>query len=303
MRWIICHMPLVLVVVMNLISCINKPEEYEPDIRIAFDAVIDAPTKADHNDHIYPKEVPFRLWVYELSDARKWDGHKSSATGIITGDKVIYNGKDWSTITEYLWPCRPNQLNFFAYSPANTAALFAPEEGVIFSNFNLYANADFLCSLPVTDASKPDTDALTEIIFKSPLCEIGFQAYGAAPDGTEIWIDEIVLKDMKCEGKFTSLPQWRWSELSESREIVVFKGQHKLNDTLILIGEKIKIIPQGLSPYLKYSYKDPYSDAIVPIGVELDMNDMPLPSPGKNREYIIKVTPEYAQVQNPQKLK
>lgn len=302
MRLNIRHISLILVVAMSLVSCINKLNDYDPDRRIAFNAIIDVATKAEH-ETVYPEDVPFRLWAYELPGARMWDGNESSAIGIITGDKVIYNGKDWSTATDYLWPCEPYQMSFFAYSPADAVALFSPEEGVMFSNFNIHSDSDFLCSLPVTDASKPDTDALTEIIFKSPLSEVEFKAYCSGSDGTEIWIEELVLRDMKCEGKFTSLPEWKWSELTENQEIVVYKGQHKLNGTATQVGENIKIIPQGLTPYLKYSYKVPYSDAMIPMRVELDMNDMLLPAIGKKREYIIKVTPEYAQVQNPKKLK
>lgn len=299
MRINIRHIILVFVAALNLPSCIDEPIIYEPDRRIAFNAIVDVASKADNEAVLYPEDVPFRLWAYELPDAIDWRGNETYANGIICGDKVSYNGSDWSTATDYLWPSRPHQLSFFAYSPADAVALFTTDKGVTFTHFNSLYNADFLCSLPITDASKPDTDALTEIIFKSPLCDTEFQAYASAEEGTEIWIEELVLKDLKCSGTFTSLPQWNWSDLSDEKEIGIFKGHQELTETPHIIGLNAFIIPQNLKPVLRYCYKTISSENVITMEVELDMAGIQLPGAGKKREYIIKVTPEYAKVQNP----
>lgn len=295
----ILHILTVFVAALNLNSCIDEPLIYEPDRRIAFNAVVDVASKTDGGSVIYPEDVPFRLWAYELPDAIDWRGNETYANGIICGDKVSYNGSDWSTATDYLWPSRPHQLSFFAYSPADAVALFSKDNGMTFTDFNSQYDADFLCSLPITDASKPDTDALTEIIFKSPLCDIEFQVYASAEDGTEIWIEELVLKDLKCAGTFTSLPQWNWSDLSDEQEIGIFKGHQALTEIPHIIGLNTLIIPQNLKPVLRYCYKMTSSEAVIPMEVELDMAGIQIPGAGKKREYIIKVTPEYAKVQNP----
>ncbi len=300
MKMNIRHIIIVFVAALNLSSCIDKPIVYEPDRRIAFSAIVDVASKADEGAVLYPEDVPFRLWAYELPDAQKWIGHEMSAISIISGDKVVYNGSDWSTVSDYLWPPRPNQLSFFAYSPAEAVALFTMEDGVMFKNFNALYNGDFLCSLPITDVSKPETDALTEIIFKSPLCNVEFYAYASAEEGTQIWIEALLLKDVRCVGTFTSLPRWNWTELSGEREIDVFRGKQELGETPLILGMNTLIIPQNLKPVLRYSYRTTSSEAVISMEVELDMQGYEQPVAGKKREYIIKVTPEYAKVQNPQ---
>ena len=299
MRMNIRHIILVFVAALNLPSCIDEPIIYEPDRRIAFNAIVDIASKAVDDAVLYPEDVPFRLWAYELPDAQNWSDNKMKATSMISGDKVSYNGKDWTTASDYLWPSRPTQVSFFAYSPADAVALFTREDGVVFKNFNALYNGDFLCSLPITDASKPETDAITDIIFRSPLCDIEFHAYAAADEGTDIWIDELLLNDVKCIGTFSSLPQWNWAELSGEREIDVYKGHLELDDIPLVIGTNTLIIPQEFKPILRYSYKSSSSDAIVPMEIELDMQGTMKPAAGKKREYLIKVTPEYAKVQNP----
>lgn len=299
MRINIRHIILVFVAALNLPSCIDEPIVYEPDRRIAFNAIVDVASKANNEAVLYPEDVPFRLWAYELPDAQKWQGNEMSAISMISGDKVVYNGNDWSTASDYLWPTRPNQLSFFAYSPAEAVALFTKEDGVMFKNFNALYNGDFLCSLPITDASKPDTDALTDIVFKSPLCDVEFYAYASAEEGTQIWIEGLLLNNVSCVGTFTSLPQWNWDELSGEREIDVYQGELLLEETPLILGMRTLIIPQELKPVIRYSYKTTSSEAVIQMEVALDMQEAEKLVAGKKREYIIKVTPEYVKVQNP----
>jgi hypothetical protein len=107
------------------------------------------------------------------------------------------------------------------------------------------------------------------------------------------------LNNVSCVGTFTSLPQWNWDELSGEREIDVYQGELLLGETPLILGMRTLIIPQELKPVIRYSYKTTSSEAVIPMEVELDMQEAEKLVAGKKREYIIKVTPEYAKVQNP----
>lgn len=274
------------IVFVSAVSCIDKPDVHDPDRLIRFSAAIDNPTKTEGDVMSYPTNKPFKVWAY-------------TPVALIEGEVVSYSNECWMTEEEHYWPSTPQTIDFNACSPADTPVEYSQEEGVIFRGFDTSVNSDFLYALPIQEVSKPYTDSPVNIVFKSPLCEVDFFAYGTSEDKVSIWVTGIELPQTYSIGNFNSFPHVTWSELREPEDLRVFEGKTLMQGRPQQLGEVNYIIPQIIEPIVHYTYMIDGSQAAIDRVEKVDLREAPGLEVGKKREYILKISQDTIVVQRP----
>lgn len=274
-----------------LCSCINDDARIlEPDYDICFDVAVASVTKS--ND--YPTDVPFKLWALYSSEDQE------SSRQYIEGEEVHYSDGVWKTDLRHPWPDSLN-LTFYAVSPTESGAEFSVDQGIMYPDFNLTTDEDFLCTILTDEYEKPETDEPISIMFSSPLCRLEFSAFSSAYEGVELYVTRITLLGLNMTGDFRSLPELKWSGLREAADVVLFEGRLELSEDAVAIGESMNIIPQDLQIKVEYEYRitsdDPlrYGEKTVYSGTSMR------PECGKWRPYQLKISTECVEIQKPKK--
>lgn len=281
-------------------SCVSKVPDCSDDRKVIFSAVIGNANKAELTEELaYPEDRPFAVWAYELPATTDWDSSSSFAHSVIEGEQTHYHNGHWCTDREHLWPEETQMLNFFAYSPAVARAYFSLERGVVFEDFSLDNDAEFMCSIPINNAQKPDIDATVNMVFRSPLCEIEIYAYSSATDGAEIFVNDVELVDIAAVADFHSLPKPTWDRLGEKKSICVFNGNYSLSEKTSLLKSELKIIPQDIRVRVRYSFKNHESDDLEYREATLTPGAFMRPVAGAVRSYVLKITQETVEIVNP----
>ena len=283
-----------------LSSCISKVPDCRDDRKVIFSAVIGNANKAAVSEGLaYPEDRPFAVWAYELPATTDWDSSASFASSVIEGEQTRYHNGHWCTDREHLWPEETKMLNFFAYSPAASRAYFSLEQGVVFEDFRLDDDAEFMCSIPINDARRPDIDATVNMVFRSPLCEIEIYAYSSATDGAEIFVNDVELVDIATVADFHSLPKPTWDKIGEKKSICVFNGKYSLSEKTSLLKSELKIIPQDIRVRVRYSFKNQGSGNLEYREATLTPGAFMRPVAGAVRSYVLKITQETVEIVNP----
>lgn len=282
-------------------SCINKVPDCKDDRKVLFGAVIGNANKSEGGSeaHIYPQDCPFAVWAYELPSTTDWETSSSFAHSVIEGEHTRYHNGHWCTEEMHLWPERSSMLNFFAFSPADAEAEFSLEKGVNFEGFSIERDREFLCSVPVNDAQKPDMDATVNLVFESPLCEVEIYAYSSSEDGVELYIRDIELLNLCTTADFHSLPQAEWTELANPKTLYAFNGNCALEDKPVMVVGGLEIIPQDIRLLVRYCFRNPGSDEMEQREVTLSLGKVMRPLAGAARSYTLKITQESVEILNP----
>lgn len=283
-----------------LCGCINKDVDCESQRNIFFSAAVDELPSVTKSAALYPSDFPFRVWGYKLPSEKSWTKQNGDALPVFDDIQAKYYNGFWHTPQLHLWPEHEYKMNFFAFAPSASDATFSFDKGVEFEGFSIKENSDFLYADPIVNMSKPVKDAPVQLIFRSPLSNVAFDAYAVSTDNITITITGLVLKNLNTTGHFKQYVSPYWFDLGGKEECRIFSGELELSGKSSFVAEKI-IIPQRVFPVLYYKYHIDGTYADIEREVVLDTEDIPLPQFGGMTVYTIKVTPYNVEILNPRK--
>ena len=283
-----------------LSGCISKDEDCESLRNIFFSATVDEIPSVTKSTVSYPADFPFRVWGYKLPSEKNWTRQTADALPVFDDIQTRYHNGFWHTPQLHLWPESEYKMNFFAFAPSASDATFSFDKGIEFEGFSIKDNIDFLYADPIVDMSKPDMDSPVQLIFRSPLCNVAFEAYAVSTDNITITITGLVLENLRTEGHFMQYVSPYWFDLDGKEENRIFSGELKLSGKSSFVAETM-IIPQRLFPVLYYKYHVDGTCSDIERVVMLDTAEIPLPQHGRMTVYTIKVTPYNVEILNPGK--
>ena len=131
MKSTITHILTTLGAALLLAACATEPAQ--PDLGpVSYAPVVTSPSARTGEGgctNLYPKEVPFTVWVRALDEQMLWAEYADESTSFIDNEQVEWNGSEWSTSAEHLWPA-DKALSLMAYSPASVEARFSVRGGI-----------------------------------------------------------------------------------------------------------------------------------------------------------------------------
>ena len=287
-KWLSYGFVFSLVCFILMQGCISKDEDCEPQWNIFFRAAVDRIPTVTKPIVQYPDDLPFRVWGYKLPAEMTWRSEQGKAQPLFDDIQAKYHNGFWHTPQLHLWPESEYKMNFFAFAPSASKATYSFENGVEFEQFSIKYNSDFLFADPVINMEKPEKDAPVQLIFRSPLSNVVFEAYAVSTDNIKVKVTGLILKELSTTGNFKQYVAPYWFELGGKEESKIFEGEIPLHESPSFVAEKL-IIPQRIYPVIQYQYHVDGTFADVSREEVLDTQWIPLPQFGGKTVYTIKV--------------
>lgn len=240
--------------------------------------------------NIYPKDVPFSVWVRSLSEEQHWATAAEESRLFIDNEEVVWNGTEWTTATKHIWPWG-NSLSLMAYSPAGANATFSVRGGVEFHDIDVLAegNGNLMFANPVSDQLFVFNNGIINIPFTSALSQVSFAVIPHVPDDVKVVVKEISVRNIMHCGSFCSLPEASWAPTGDTCEVLFFEGEESaMGSEFKKLGVSEMVLPQHLNARVKVVCDFVTPNTTIP-NQEFEIDEKMIWRVGKCYDYTIKI--------------
>lgn len=249
--------------VLAMVSC-NKTDEglTTPQTEIGFGVEMAKSTRAAIEDGVYPTGEKFGVFAYALTDNKKWETDKASATTLMNNVEISHQTDVWKATTgKYYWPNdSKSSITFIAYSPKNftwdgtpipASYSLSNSDGLTFTDFETDAETDLMYADERKNKLGPYLGGLN-VVFKHALTNIFFTAEtDKVYDDITFTIKSIKVIDVLTKGTFKALPTPTWTLASDNGIFTPYPdtepGVVVTSTRTGKIGTELMMIPQDVS--------------------------------------------------------
>lgn len=221
---------------------------------IGFEPVVKVETVSRGvGDNIYSKEKRFGVWVMGLDEELSWSRDHSLAIAMATNEPVGWNGSQWCTESEIMWPHK-KRITVAACSPAGATASFNATQGVVFEAVDALADGagELMWAGPVYDQHHSNNAGTINLPFQHALCSVQFVVIPHIPTDMSVKIKRISMEGLRHVGTFNSLPEPLWIPSGESCTVEFFEGSQEVGPAESAELESQRwLIPQVCRPKVK----------------------------------------------------
>lgn len=234
---------------------LDQKSEYDPDMQLCFQPVMQVPTKVDLKDN-YPTGQPFAVSAWTLDKELPWSENAAESDTYLSGATVVVNDEDvWALPDKELWPSRDKRLTVIGYTPVEAFGECSVEKGATCTYDMLNGQIDLLYTEPQTDLDKVECGGIMVMPFYHALAQINFEVKNRVMKGEEIIIKSIKVDGVKHRGSFCSLPSPEWEVEDSETQLVFFDGEQKTANAPSEIGQTWNMIPQVLDTKVTVEYE------------------------------------------------
>lgn len=234
---------------------LDQKREYDPDMQLCFQPVMQVPTKVDLKDN-YPAGQPFSVSAWTLDKELSWSENAAEADMYLSGATVIVNDNDvWSLPDKELWPSRDKRLTVIGYSPVEAFGECSVEKGATCTYDIMTGQDDLLYTEPQTDLDKVECGGTMIMPFYHALSQMNFEVKNRVRKEEEIIVKSIKVDGVKHCGSFTSLPTPEWETEDSETQLVFFEGAEMTTNNPSEIGQTWNMIPQLLDTKVTVEYE------------------------------------------------
>ncbi len=292
MKSTITHILTTLGAALLLAACATEPAQ--PDLGpVSYAPVVTSPSARTGEGgctNLYPKEVPFAVWVRALDEQMLWAEYADESTSFIDNEQVEWNGSEWNTSAEHLWPA-DKALSLMAYSPASVEARFSVRGGIEFDNVDILAEGaeQLMFANPVSDQLYTFNNGVINIPFTPALAQLSFAVIPHVPDDVEVVVKKISVSNIQHCGSFCSLPEASWAPTGDTYEVVFFEGEESvMGSGYKQLGTTEWVLPQSVMARVKVVCDFHAHGTVIPNQV-FEADEKMMWRVGKNYAYTIKI--------------
>ncbi len=117
---------------LSLAGCVmNRAEDYDPAVDLAFSPQLYVPVRAGVQQGSYPEELPFGVSAWMLPAGQSFADHATEAREFLTRCQVAYDDGNWLYEPPKEWSSKTTRLSFIGYAPYGAAAGCDAERGAL----------------------------------------------------------------------------------------------------------------------------------------------------------------------------
>ena len=246
--------------------------------------------RAENCQNLYPQEVPFGVWVNALETDQLWESAADESRLFIEDEQVVWNGQEWNTTTQHLWPADAS-LSLVAYSPATAEATFSIRNGIEFHDIDILdeGNDKLMFANPVSNQLYTFNNGVINVPFTSALSQLSFAVIPHVPDDVEVVVKKISLSNIRHCGSFCSLPEASWAPTGDTYEVVFFEGEESvMGSNYKQLGVAQSVMPQSVNVHVKVVCDYHAHGTVIPNQV-FETDEKMIWRVGKSYDYTIKI--------------
>lgn len=231
------------------------PIAYEPVVKamISSSASVGSAPSENLGDTTFPKTSSFGVWVLAYDEKEVESGVAPTPTIVVSDEEVRWNGSEWNTYSEYLWP-EEKMLSVAAYAPAEAEAHFSHQKGVVFNNVDVLSGDSraLMFASPTTSQKQISNQGVINIPFVHALSSVQFNVIPHVPSHVKVRVKSIKASNIFHKGSFSSLPQPLWIPQGESYEQTFFDGSVEVaSGETKALDSQVWVLPQGANVNVK----------------------------------------------------
>ncbi len=241
---------------LSLTGCVvNRAEDYDPAVDLAFRPQLYVQVRADGQQECYPEEQPFGVSAWMLPAERSFAEYAAEAGEFLTRCEVAYDDGDWRYSPQKEWSPKTTRLSFIGYAPYDAASGCDAVRGVTFADVDTsLSQTDLLYTDVVADRSKTESGGVVAMPFRHALCKVDFRIKNLVAPAEKVAVRSITLDAAATLGTFRSLPVPAW-QLDESRSpIRFFEGEAATEHQPREVGRSVLMLPQSLDAAVTVEY-------------------------------------------------